>query len=239
MDSYDLDEAKLKGPNQKNLKSKRKSRKVQYVDRSTVEAFIGSIWSIDSSEWTQLGNKISSEVLAIARANPNDGDAEKLITECINQTVYASLSHVKSILNAWLDKRHGYSRVRRIPMINFPMLYRLWFYMLFLVIIAKSWYVDMPKETEYEFFQRLIRLRQSDPPPNKISEWVEGKRVMPSSTPFPGLWQNAKTPYAVEIMDNMSPASSVQHTVIIKGAQLGLTAAAENVIGYWMGPSPS
>ena len=97
----------------------------------------------------------------------------------------------------------------------------------------------MPKETEYEFFQRLIRLRQSDPPPNKISEWVEGKRVMPSSTPFPGLWQNAKTPYAVEIMDNMSPASSVQHTVIIKGAQLGLTAAAENVIGYWMGPSPS
>lgn len=97
----------------------------------------------------------------------------------------------------------------------------------------------MAKETEYEFFTRLIRLRISNPPPNKISEWVEGKRIMPSSTPFPGLWQNAKTPYAVEIMDNMSPASSVQHTVIIKGAQLGLTAAAENVIGYWMGPSPS
>ena len=109
MDSYDLDEAKLKAQIKK-LEVETKIKEGQYVDRSTVEAFIGSIWSIDSSEWTQLGNKISSEVLAIARANPNDGDAEKLITECINQTVYASLSHVKSILNAWLDKRHGYSR---------------------------------------------------------------------------------------------------------------------------------
>ena len=109
LDSYDLDEAKLKAQIKK-LEVETKIKEGQYVDRSTVEAFIGSIWSIDSSEWTQLGNKIASEVLAIARANTNDGDAEKQITECINQTVYASLSHVKSILNAWLDDRHGYSK---------------------------------------------------------------------------------------------------------------------------------
>jgi phage terminase large subunit GpA-like protein len=97
----------------------------------------------------------------------------------------------------------------------------------------------MSRESDVEFLQRLVRLRTSDPPPTKISEWVQGRRILPSNTPFPGLWSNDKTPYAVEIMDNMSPSSFVQHTVVMKGAQLGLTAAAENVIGFWMGPSPS
>jgi phage terminase large subunit GpA-like protein len=40
-------------------------------------------------------------------------------------------------------------------------------------------------------------------------------------------------------MDNMSPSSTVQRTVIAKGAQLGFTAAAENVTAYWMDASPA
>lgn len=105
LDSYDLDEAKLKAQIKK-LEVETKIKEGQYVDRSTVEAFVGSIWAIDSSEWTQLGNKVASEVLAIARSCKNDSDAEKQITEHINKTVYASLSHVKSLLNDWLGKRH-------------------------------------------------------------------------------------------------------------------------------------
>lgn len=106
LDSYDLDEAKLKAQIKK-LEVETKIKEGQYVDRSTVEAFIGAIWSIDSSEWTQLGNKVAADLVAIVHATPNTSDAEKRVTEHINKTVYASLSHVKSILNDWLGKSHN------------------------------------------------------------------------------------------------------------------------------------
>lgn len=77
------------------------------------------------------------------------------------------------------------------------------------------------------------------PPPDRISEWVDNFRILPMNTPFPGPWQNSRTPYAVEIMDNMSPHAPVIQQWIMKGAQIGLTAAAENVIGFWMKENPS
>ena len=62
---------------------------------------------------------------------------------------------------------------------------------------------------------------------------------MPPGTPFPGFWENSRTPYSIEIMDNMSPLSPVMYESVMKGVQLGLTAQAENVIGYWMDESPT
>jgi len=62
---------------------------------------------------------------------------------------------------------------------------------------------------------------------------------MPPGTPFPGFWENSRTPYLKEIMDNMSPYEPVTITDVMKGVQLGLTAGAENVIGYWMDANPS
>lgn len=79
----------------------------------------------------------------------------------------------------------------------------------------------------------------TEPPPRLISEWVEGFRILPPNTPFPGPWMNARTPYLVEPMDNLSPFSPVTITSILKGAQLGFTAGAENVVGYWMRANPS
>ena len=72
-----------------------------------------------------------------------------------------------------------------------------------------------------------------------VSQYAEARRVLPPGTPFPGPWSNARTPYLVEPMDNMSPQSPVQRTVIAKGAQLGFTAAAENVVAYWMDANPA
>jgi phage terminase large subunit GpA-like protein len=72
-----------------------------------------------------------------------------------------------------------------------------------------------------------------------IAKWVSTRRVLPSRTPFPGLWRNDRTPYLVEIMNCLSPASPIQHVAIMKGAQLGLTAAAENVVAYWMAENPA
>lgn len=90
-----------------------------------------------------------------------------------------------------------------------------------------------------DYLQALNDSRPVDPPPPLISEWVHGRRVMPANTPFPGLWDNYRSPYGIEIADNMSPYSPVQTTSVMKGAQLGLTAWAENVIGYWMDANPT
>lgn len=92
--------------------------------------------------------------------------------------------------------------------------------------------------TDIEYLQSLINKAPTTPPRPLISEYIEDKRILPPGTPFPGYWSNSRTPYAVEIMDNMSPYSPIQHTVCMKGAQLGLTAAAENVIAYWMDECP-
>lgn len=90
-----------------------------------------------------------------------------------------------------------------------------------------------------DYLLGLLSLKPVHPPEPLISKWAEKKRMLPINTPFPGPWENKKTKYSVEIMDNMSPYSPVKRTVVMKGAQLGLTAAAENVVGYWMDESPT
>ena len=73
----------------------------------------------------------------------------------------------------------------------------------------------------------------------KVSEHAELKRILPSNTPFPGPWRNERTPYSVEIMDNLSLYSNIQHTIFMKPAQIGATAIAENGNAYWMDVFPS
>ena len=90
-----------------------------------------------------------------------------------------------------------------------------------------------------EFFLIEYDKAPVKPPEPLISEYIQGKRIMPSNTPFPGFWNNGRSPYTVEIMDNMSPVSPVQHQAVMKGAQIGLTAACENVVAYWMDEFPA
>lgn len=98
---------------------------------------------------------------------------------------------------------------------------------------------DGQLRSEIDFLARENEMKPSDRPPPTVSGYVEGHRVLPPSTPFPGLWENRRTPYAVEIMDNMGPFSPVIYTDVMKGAQLGITAGAENVIAYWMDAQPA
>lgn len=65
------------------------------------------------------------------------------------------------------------------------------------------------------------------------------KRVMPAGSPRPGPWDNGYTPYLVETMRNMSPQSPVQREIILKAAQGGWTALAENVMCYYMDEVPA
>lgn len=93
--------------------------------------------------------------------------------------------------------------------------------------------------SDLAFLREQNSHKPTDPPPASVSEWVHGRRVLPTNTPFPGFWDNAKTPYLVEIMDALSPYSPVQVVSVMKGVQLGLTAAAENVIGFFISAVPT
>lgn len=93
--------------------------------------------------------------------------------------------------------------------------------------------------SDIDFLLSEIGKKPTDPPPRLISQYIEGHRVLPTNTPFPGPWENQRTPYLIELMDNMSPYSPVEITSIKKGAQLGVTAGAENIAGYWMDAFPA
>lgn len=94
-------------------------------------------------------------------------------------------------------------------------------------------------KNDTKFFLAENEKMPSIPPLSLISEYAQSKRILPPNTPFPGPWKNRRTPYSVEIMNNMSPFSPIQETRIMKCAQVGLTAMAENVIAYWMDESPA
>lgn len=93
--------------------------------------------------------------------------------------------------------------------------------------------------SEIDFLKGTVDRKPVTPPEPLISRWIEGRRIYPPGTPFPGPHRNSRTPHAVEIMDNMSPYSPVQFQDILKGVQLGLTVAAENCILYWIGEVPA
>lgn len=92
---------------------------------------------------------------------------------------------------------------------------------------------------DFDFLIVENEKKPTEAPPALVSEYVGNKRILPPGTPMPGPIDNSICPYTIEIMDNMSPYSPVIINDIMKGVQLGLTTAAENVIGYWMGGNPS
>lgn len=72
-----------------------------------------------------------------------------------------------------------------------------------------------------------------------ISEYAEAKRVYPPGSRRPGPWRNSWVPYTIETMEMMSPSSPIQRDVVMKGAQMGWTAIAENVLCFFMDEFPA
>jgi hypothetical protein len=72
-----------------------------------------------------------------------------------------------------------------------------------------------------------------------VSEWADRYRVLSQrASSEPGRWRTARTPYLKEIMDCLSPASSVQRVVFMKGSQTGGTEAGNNFLGYVIHQAP-
>lgn len=65
-----------------------------------------------------------------------------------------------------------------------------------------------------------------------VSEWAERYRRFPEDDAYPGPWKHATAPELVEIMDAMSPHDPCEEGALIKCAQSGGSAAAENWIGF-------
>ncbi|AJP72274.1 terminase gpA endonuclease subunit [Sphingomonas hengshuiensis] len=70
------------------------------------------------------------------------------------------------------------------------------------------------------------------PPPRlKVSEWARF-RHFPDDAPIPGQWSNETAPELVEIMDAMSAHDPCEEGALMKCAQSGGSASAENMLGY-------
>lgn len=70
------------------------------------------------------------------------------------------------------------------------------------------------------------------PPRMKVSEWAERYRRFPDDAPIPGGWSHETAPELVEIMDALSPHDPCEEVVVIKCAQSGGSASAENWLGF-------
>jgi len=79
------------------------------------------------------------------------------------------------------------------------------------------------------------------PPPDiAISEWAERYRMLPkTSTAEHGKWRNERTPYLVEIMNEMSPQSLASDVAFMKAAQVGGTELLINSAFYYIVHDPS
>lgn len=70
------------------------------------------------------------------------------------------------------------------------------------------------------------------PPKMKPSEWAPRYRRFAPEDPIPGPWSNETAPELVEIMDALGPDDPCAEASIIKCAQSGGSASAENWIGF-------
>jgi phage terminase large subunit GpA-like protein len=73
-----------------------------------------------------------------------------------------------------------------------------------------------------------------------VSEWADQHRQLTGKQSGErGPWRTRRTPFLKEIMDSLSANSRVQHLVVMKSSQVGVTEATVNFIGYTMDHAPA
>jgi phage terminase large subunit GpA-like protein len=87
-----------------------------------------------------------------------------------------------------------------------------------------------------EQFNQITDKREYELP----SHYIERTRYLPKElTAIPGYYKFSTTPYLREILDNLSPESSIQKIVVMKAAQVGATTGIlENYLAYLIGSNP-
>ena len=98
------------------------------------------------------------------------------------------------------------------------------------------------KSTEDKILDLKVCFAQGLLPPDDLmlSEWSDRYRVLPRiSSSEEGAWRTSRFPFLKEIMDELSPCSSRQQVVVMKGAQLGFTEVAVNWMMYTIDQDPA
>ena len=67
-------------------------------------------------------------------------------------------------------------------------------------------------------------------PEMTVTEWADAHRMLPATAAEPGRWRTSRTPYAAEIMDALSPGSTVERVVVMAAAQVSKTEIGLNFI---------
>jgi phage terminase large subunit GpA-like protein len=99
--------------------------------------------------------------------------------------------------------------------------------------------MNLPTPTAEEIYAASAAAGARPDPLLKISQWADRYRTLSQrASAEPGPWRTDRTPYLREIMDCLSPASPIERTVFMKGAQIGGTEAGNNWIGYVIHQAP-
>jgi len=76
-------------------------------------------------------------------------------------------------------------------------------------------------------------------PARTVSQWADAHRQLTGKQSGErGTWRTERTPYLREIMDCFSSTSRVHDVVVIKSAQVGVTEACINILGYTIDHAP-
>jgi phage terminase large subunit GpA-like protein len=93
--------------------------------------------------------------------------------------------------------------------------------------------MNLPTPTAEEIYGAAATAGARPDPLLTISQWADKYRTLSQrASAEPGPWRTDRTPYLREIMDCLSPASPIERTVFMKGAQIGGTECGNNWIGY-------
>lgn len=96
--------------------------------------------------------------------------------------------------------------------------------------------IARPRDVIRRIVRSAYRPRKIEP----TSQWAAKHRKLTSEdSSSPGEWRNEKTPWLVDVMDDMSDGSPVWKQTLVSGAQNGKTSAGLNVIAAWMAQSPA
>ena len=81
---------------------KNREMRGELVDRKNVSFVFNKLWSIDSSQLTTLGSKLSPEIASICKVD--DSKIIAKIRETIDKEIYKTLGHCKRLLTECLGK---------------------------------------------------------------------------------------------------------------------------------------
>lgn len=100
--------------------------------------------------------------------------------------------------------------------------------------MAKEHFMNNPEALVSSVLFRFLK-------PDKrysIREWADAYRILPAGNSEAGPYRTSRVPYMKGIYAAMDSDSGIDEVWVMKGAQLGMSEAANNIIGSWIANSP-